>query len=940
MFHRRLRPLTAAVGLGLAATAAAGTPDFQLEQVGTYVGGAVSAAEIVAHDPASQRLFVTNAATNSIDVLDIADPTQPTLLFSIDTSAYGAGATSVATRNGLLAAAIPTNLPGVPGSIVLFDTDGELIRLFGAGVLPDHVSFSDDGRYLISANEGERVDDLDPRGSITLVDFAEGVTKAVATQIDFTAWDGREETLRSRGVRIFPDGVASRDLEPEYAAFAPDNSVAFVTLQEASAFAVVDLATKILVDIVPLGLKDHARGQPQVDTHAFPELPVLGTTPANQDIRLGGFSGLWYEGTDAVSGNLQFVTVPDRGPNGEPTNTDADPALERPFGLPDYQARVIRFELDPVSGEIELGSTLLLTRADGTTPISGLPNIAGADEEPVDLNGDALPYDTLGADLEGVVVADDGSYWMVDEYRPAIYHFGIDGALVERYVPAGTAALAGQPVGTFGMETLPAEYTARRANRGFEAMALDSDNNILYALIQTPLANPTTAASNASSVIRMAGIDMTSGQLVAEYVYLLEKPTLGDSVVDKMGDATYLGNGRFAAVERDSGTTAISKKLLFEFDLIGATNLLDPTAPDLLPGLTLEQHDADQLASIGVRPVNKIKVANLPSLGYVAGDKTEGLAVLPNGGYAILNDNDFGILPLPIPADGSIPLDPDPTPITLGLLSFGEGNGLDPSDDDGGIQIGNWPVYGMPMPDSIGAFTAGGELYFATANEGDDRGEIERIADLTLDTVAFPDPTLQDDGKLGRLNASIIDGDPDGDGEFERLQILGTRSFSIFDSIGNLVFDSGDTLEQITGAAFPDDFNSDNEANDSADSRSDNKGPEPEALAVGTLPDGRRIVFVGLERMGGVMAFDASVPTQTNVLEYVNPRDFSVVIDLDINPAAAGDLGPEGIVFIAAEDSPTGRPMIAVANEISGTISLYAIQVDGIFDNGFEEIGD
>jgi len=921
------------------ATIAAAEP-IALRQHGTYRSGVTAGAEIVAYDGATKRLFVTNGATDHIDVLDVADADAPTLAFSIDVSPYGGSLTSVAVRNGLLAAALPAADGTQAGVIALFDSAGQHLRTFTAGVLPDHVSFSPDGRYLMSANEGEPVDAIDPPGSVTIVDLGAGVAQATATTVGFEAFDGREAELRAKGVRVFPGRAAGLDLEPEYIATAPDGGVAFVSLQEANAFAVVDLAKAEVLDIVAAGLKDHGRGLPRVETYDFPQLPVLGTTPAGQTIRLGGFSGLWFEGVDASSGLMKFVTVPDRGPNGEPTDVDGDGVLERPFVLPGYQPRIVRFTFDPATGAIALGEQLMLFQADGVTPMTGLPNIGGGvDEEPVDLNGQPLPLDPLGADIEGLVVAPDGSYWMVDEYRPAIYHFGADGHLIDRLVPAGTAAIGGQPVGHYGRETLPPEYVRRRPNRGFEGMALDTDAGVLYAFIQTPLANPNTAASNASKVIRMLGIEPASGEVVAEYVYLIDKTDFREQNTDKIGDAAYLGGGRFAIVERDDSVERSGKKMLFEFTLTGATNLRAAGAPMLLPGKTLEQHSPDDLAAAGIRAVSKLKVANLPSLGYHLGDKLEGLAALPDGRLALINDNDFGVAPqpLPLPPDGSVPLDAEPTPIQLGLVSFDRPSGLDASDRDGpAIDIRQWPVYGMHMADSIAAFSAGGSTFYASAGEGDDRGEVARISGLDLDPVAFPDAAaLQANGQLGRLNASTIDGDLDGDGDFDRLQILGSRSMAIWDQYGNLVFDSGDLLEQVTAARHPADFNADNEANQSFDTRSDNKGPEPEALAVGTLPNGRTYAFVGLERIGGIAVFDVTDPYATTFAGYVNNRDFGVVVDLDAAPDAAGDLGPEGIVFIAAADSPTGEAMIAVANEISGTTTLYSVS-QVLFRDGFD----
>ena len=920
----------------------------ELLRRGTFASNVTAGSEIVAHDPVSQRMFVTNGATNRIDVISVSNVDAPVLVTSIDIAAFGGFVNSVAVKNGLLAAAISNTSPTTPGVVVVFNTDGVLRRIFSAGVLPDHVSFSPNGNFLLSANEGEPTGTfgqpsfVDPRGSITLIDLSNGIDKAVTTQIDFTSFDGRENELRARGVRIFPGRPASRDFEPEYIAVTPDSTRAFITLQESNAFAVLDLTTRSVVDIVPAGLKDHSRGLPSVVTANFPELPILGMTPANQTIRLGGFSGLWFEGIEGPTGRLRFATVPDRGPNGEPSNVDADPALERPFALPGYQPRVVRFTYDTLTQEIALTSQLLLTRADNS-PMTGLPNIPVIDEEPVDLFGAPLAYDPLGADLEGLVITANGDHWMVDEYRPAIYRFNSLGVLQARYVPIGTAALAGAQPGTFGSETLPAEYSSRRANRGFEGMALDSDAGILYAFIQSPLANPNLAASNASKVIRMLGINLSNGAVVAEYVYPMDKAPFREQNTDKIGDAAYVGNGVFNIIERDDSVLRSGKKMLFQFNLLGATNLRAAGAPPLLPGLSLEQHSLDQLAQAGIRPLQKIKVANLPSLGYFQASKLEGMAALGNGQLALLNDNDFGIAPLslPNPPNGSVPLEADPTPIQLGIVSFNQASGLDVSDRDGPangalVNILNWPVYGMHMPDSIASFSVNGLNFYASAGEGDDRGEVARVGSTTiaLDTQLFPNAVaLRANAQLGRLNASTIDGNLDGDAELERLQILGSRSFIIWDQFGNLVYDSGDILERVTSALGM--FNSDNEANQSFDTRSDNKGPEPEAIAVGRSPDGRTYAFVGLERVGGVAVFDVTDPYATRYLNYINNRDFNTVVNLTTNPGAAGDLGPEGIAFIAASDSPTGGALIAVANEISGTTTLFSV-VEVLFRSGFE----
>jgi hypothetical protein len=258
------------------------------------------------------------------------------------------------------------------------------------------------------------------------------------------------------------------------------------------------------------------------------------------------------------------------------------------------------------------------------------------------------------------------------------------------------------------------------------------------------------------------------------------------------------------------------------------------------------------------------------------------------------------------------------------------GNALDASNRDGGINITNWPVSGYFLPDSIASYQVGRDTFIVTANEGDARdydgfGEEARVGDLDLDPVAFPDAaTLQLDENLGRLNITTTAGDTDGDGDFDQLFSYGARSFSIFDTTGRLIFDSGDDLERITAMLIPDNFNSTNDENDTFDNRSDDKGPEPEAIALGTIGD-NTYAFIGAERVGGIFVYDITDPRSPIFESYTNSRDFSGDPEL----GTAGDLGPEGIVFIPADDSPTGEALLLVAHEISGTTAIYRVTGGG-----------
>ena len=489
----------------------------QLEAIGTFATGVLgeSAAEIPAYDSISQRLFVVNANSATLDVLNLSDPTNPNLLFSISPTEEGVpleepgvigGINSVAVSNGIVAAAVEVvdsenDDIQLPGQVFFYNTEGNFLNSVTVGALPDMLTFTPDGTKIIVANEGEPGGDIDPEGSISIIDISGGVENLTDDNVstaDFTAFNGREEELRAEGVRIFPNKTVAPDLEPEYIAVSPDGSTAFVTLQENNAFAVVDIATRTVTDVIPLGVKDH--------------------------------------------------------------------------------------------------------------------------------------------------------------------------------------------------------------------------------------------------------------------------------------------------------------------------DLAD--------------------------------------------------------------------------------------------------NGLDGSDRDNAINIQNYPIFGLYQPDGITSFEANGNTYYITANEGDSRDEDERIGNLTLDLDAFPNAEeLQSEEQLGRLEASTIDGDLDGDGDFDRLFVYGGRSFSIWDGSGNLVFDSGDDFEQIIATQAPLIFNS-NGSPDSFDSRSDNKGPEPENVVTGVIGD-RTYAFIGLERVGGIMVYDVTEPANASFVQYVRSPE--------------RDISPEGLVFIAPEDSPNNQPLLVVANEVSGTTTIFVV---------------
>ena len=277
-------------------------------------------------------------------------------------------------------------------------------------------------------------------------------------------------------------------------------------------------------------------------------------------------------------------------------------------------------------------------------------------------------------------------------------------------------------------------------------------------------------------------------------------------------------------------------------------------------------------------------------------------------------------------------------PLGYKIHSF-PGYGFDASNKDGGINIQEWPTYGMFQPDAIAAFNTLGETFVITANEGDSRdydgfSEEVRVKDLVLDPTAYPNAAeLQKEENLGRLKTTTSTGDYDGDGDIDQIYSYGARSFSIWDTYGNLIFDSGDQFERIMAAYNAQNFNSTNDENGSFDDRSDDKGPEPEAVTIGEI-NGRLYAFIGFERNGGIVVYDVTFPYEPTFVTFINNRDFTVSIAGDAPTEeeldAMNDLGPEGIIFISAEDSPTGKPIVVSANEVSGNTSFFTFELDQI----------
>jgi predicted extracellular nuclease/Ca2+-binding RTX toxin-like protein len=256
-----------------------------------------------------------------------------------------------------------------------------------------------------------------------------------------------------------------------------------------------------------------------------------------------------------------------------------------------------------------------------------------------------------------------------------------------------------------------------------------------------------------------------------------------------------------------------------------------------------------------------------------------------------------------------------------------DGSDRDGAGNDGAINVENHPVLSLLQPDAIASFNAGGKTYFITANEGDARvvvtDEEVRVKDVDLDDAAFPnEAALKSDDEIGRLNMIRHQSDTDGDGDMDQLVTYGGRGISIFqqneDGSITKVRETGGEFEKIL-SSLPNastNFNGEN-AEDTFDTRSDNKGPEPEGVAVQEI-NGRLYAFVTLERAGGVMTYDVTDPVNASFVGYTPPLSFSAANTL---PA---DNAPETVITISAADSPMGVPLVVTANEVGNATTVYA----------------
>ena len=358
---------------------------------------------------------------------------------------------------------------------------------------------------------------------------------------------------------------------------------------------------------------------------ALPGSPIAD----DRGILLGGVgSDLWRAAGDPEG---EFWMITDRGPNYD-IEVEGEDRLA--FPAPDFTPHILHVRVGDAG--IEILEAIAIVGASGA-PVTGISNIDGHDVQPYDVSGTvALDYNINGVDSEGLVRAPDGTFYVAEEYGPSILHIDATGVVLHRFVPEG---LDYSGADTTVVASLPAVLGERRGNRGFEGIAISNDGSTVYAMVQSPLANPDGDTSKGSRNVRILAIDAATGAPLGESVYQFDEATAFDPDPEvergdmKSSGLVFIDADTMLVLER---TDAVAK--VYVIELAGATNILGGAYDDVATSPSLEA--VDDLASIEVVPVAKTLLVDLSAVGEMP-EKIEGIAIVDATTIAIANDNDF-----------------------------------------------------------------------------------------------------------------------------------------------------------------------------------------------------------------------------------------------------------------------------------------------------------
>jgi len=359
-----------------------------------------------------------------------------------------------------------------------------------------------------------------------------------------------------------------------------------------------------------------------------------GTVLDDHQILLGGVgSDIWHGPADSP-GELWLVT--DRGPRGRDDNGKDKQA----FAVPEYTPMILHVRVQSDGGvySVDLLEAIPIVGQSGR-PVTGMPNLDGRDERPVDYRAKAkLEYNPSGLDPEGLVRTPNGDFWIAEEYGPSLVHLDPSGHVINRFVPDGVVLPgADYPVTV----ALPGLFEKRSDDQGFEGLTASLDGGTLYLAMQGPLSNPNNTTGDRSRQARILAFDVASEQVTAEYVYRFElirafDPSKKADPEDmKLSALAMCDDGKLLVLERTPNAAR-----LYLADPRPATNILGSRWDDPATHPSLEA--AESMAALNIMPLAKSLALDLTPLDGVP-DKLEGLAILDPSTIVVANDNDFDV---------------------------------------------------------------------------------------------------------------------------------------------------------------------------------------------------------------------------------------------------------------------------------------------------------
>src|SRR6478735_8500100 len=367
------------------------------------------------------------------------------------------------------------------------------------------------------------------------------------------------------------------------------------------------------------------------------------------NFREAGFSGLY---PIPNTNGKEFWTISDRGVNVDCANANpagCKPTYDKLFAFPTYAPKIHRIRVNTDS--VQILQTITMKRPNGTTA-TGLMNPTGIGSTAAEVvttdtvvtcgvgnanfNSKTASKDIWGIDSEGLIVDKDGNFWISEEGGPTIWKLNKNGVVVKRYTPYASSVEAEDV-------QIDPVFATRKNNRGFEGLSITPSGKI-YAVIQSPLLNPTTSAGENTQIHRILEIDPVTN--ATQMFVFLNDGIIGASGGNqirlrdwKIGDMAAINDHEFLLILAAARGTSDFKRV-YKIDITGAT----PVTSGLYSGVTLEQLvDATGLTANSITPVGKTLFVDLLTHNWPSVlDKAEGLAIINDSTIAICNDNDFG----------------------------------------------------------------------------------------------------------------------------------------------------------------------------------------------------------------------------------------------------------------------------------------------------------